>query len=661
VLTLYHQLEGRDSALQSTYLQILDDLGLDVGNPSYTFYKIAQERTQQWWEDKTDDRSMTVVINLLHQIIEEQRTYLGTMRSARCPTPFDLFPDEDTAQVYADKLERGILHLWREWHMARQYSLMGWHATILGQAIGTLSWSDERTIPVFRIRSPRGFYAVPSVDDETRLAQAIFAVEVTGDILAREYPQQCGTLGPSDTVKVIDYYSPTQRTRVAEGIDTPLIDADNTIGRTPVYIFPGILVDGIYGASAVPLAIPIHRELQRLYSIEAELLADAVNAPTVISDPENVPAGWYWGKKAVIEVGPQGKVGKPQLDIVDHGLLDRRIQDMHRSLDEVMDFASIARGDFAGSTVTGKGVNSLLSPNAQRMQIRMDTMNEVMSNTMEDALLLWQKKGRATTAYGEIRGSKFSVPLNPKTDINPAWCKVQVYVDSANYIDRQAATINNLQKMRGQPSGMSQRRFLQIDPECEDVEAEIAQMKRERLGMLQEDIQAKQALQAQQQPLLMQEQTNYAAERGGAIPGGTPATPAAAPPSPVVPEAGGSSGGVPGPTTPPPAAENEVLTALKEHFASIKKLHGAVYLCGLSAQGDITGGLEIYCEDPTDKQTIINSFRGDPLLAQIPAHDDLIFRDTPAQTMIQVAGPSGPSTPTPQGGEEVAQANLSTA
>ena len=641
VINLYHQLEGRDSALQSTYTQILNDLGLDVSNPSYTFYQIAQERTRQWWEDETDDRSMTVVINLLHQIIEEQRTYLGTMRSVRCPLPLGLFPDEDQAQAYADKLERAVLHLWREWHMARQYSIMGWHATILGQAIGTLSWSDERTIPLFRVRSPRGFYAIPSVDDETRLAQAIFAVEVTGDILAREYPQQCGTLGPSDTVKVVDYYSPTQRTRVAEGIDTPLIDADNTIGRTPVYIFPGILVDGIYGASAVPLAIPIHRELQRLYSIEAELLADAVNAPTVINQPESVPEGWYWGKKAVIEVGPQGKVGKPQLDVVDHGLLDRRIQDMRRSLDEVMDFASIARGDFAGSIVTGRGVNSLLSPNAQRMQIRMDTMNEVMGNAMEDALLLWQQKGKPTTAYGEIRGSKFSLPIDPRKDINPSWCKVQVYVDSANYIDRQAATVNNLQKLRGQPQAMSLRRFLEVDPECEDVEAEIAQINKERNELMQQQMQAMQMAQAQQQP--MQEQTNYAAQRGGAIPGEAP--PTAGPQAPPTTET-------------PPTGGNDVLDALKAHFASIKKLHGAVYLCGLSAQGDLSAGLEIYLTDPTDKQTIINAFRGDPLLAQIPGNGDLVFRDKPSPNMVQVAGPSAP---TPQGGEQVGQTQLPTA
>ena len=663
---LYNRLKARDGSLQASYDSIYRDMGLDDSNPVYTYYKTIQNRERLWWEkehgDEEDDPSVSV--NLMHQMVQDQISYLGAERSVRCPDPIGLYPDEPsaeleallgpeqvgagglpapgaspevspedagsmplpdvadteeelTAQGYSDLLERGTLHLYREWHMKRQYTLMGWYSVVLGNAIGVLSWSKQRSLPLFKIRSPRGFYAQPDVDDDTRVSQAIFAQEMMGPSLALTYPELAERLEELETAWVIDYYDANVRLRLVEGIDTPLIDEDNPVGQVPIYIFPGILMPGLYGASALQLAIPIHREIQRLYSMEAELLLDAVRAPTVVNDPINVPKGWFWGQDATIEVGAQGKVGKAVLDVVDHGLLDKRIQDMKGNLRNAFDFAAMASGDYQGASITGKGVTNIMSHPELRLTMRVGTQNEVFETATSDALLLWQKYGKPGGIFGQKDGSDFSQFFNPKK-INPMWTKIQVYVDSASFVDRQAAQVENLQKVKGEPGTrlMSKRRFLELDPDCPNVEAELRRIDKEDEDSLQKqlDFQAKlkeqeAAGQAPPGPIQMPPEgaPGPAPEGAGPTALGPGAGAGAAPPE-VIPQEGA------------PAPQDEAqatIVALKEHFQGIANIHGEVWLTDLTAEGDISMGIHVYVTDKTDKQTIINSFANDELMAQI--------------------------------------------
>ena len=652
VWALYRRLEGRDGSLQATYSDIYTKLGLETGNPDYTYYKRVEQRDKLWWEKQGSDRDKTVNINFLHMMIEEQRTNLGLERSIRCPEPIDLMEDE-AALAYANKLERGVLHLLREWRMGRQYSMLGFHQATLGNAIGLLWWSDSRGIPVFETRSPMGFFGVPSIDDKARLAQALFVQEVSGDSLAAQFPQ-ARELAGTDKVLVADYLDARQRIRCAQDIPQPLEQAKNDLGRVLVYVFPGILMPGIYGASTMQLAMPIYQELQRLYSVDAEVLMDAIRAPTVINDPINVPEGWYWGEEATIEVGPQGKVGKAPFDVVDHAQLWKRIEDMKENLANVVDFAPIATGKPEGSIESGKGVTAYLTPREHRLQIRLQVINEVLEMVLEDALLLWNKKGKKGRVYGRESKSSFVSSFDPKADIKPEWCKVEVFIDSATYVDRQANEITKLQKVRGQPQLMSTHRYLELDPDCPDPDLEMKRMARERAETMAEMMQMQQASQPAQAPIKMAEVEASGAERGGEIPGAAPlpvasataAGPGAQEGAPMPPEPTGEAAPLAG----EPGGENEAtLVALKEHFRSIKNIHGRIFLSGLAAKGDLSAGLTVYATDKTDNQTILNTFARDPELAQL--HEDRaihIVNEKPSGTLVEV-------TPGTEDGNDVIQ------
>jgi len=658
VLELFALLQAKSTPLQGTYFEILRAMGLDISNPDFTFYNLPLKRELQPWEIPTDDSDYTVMVHRLHQIVEDQRTVLGAERSVQCLPPVGLFTDdppsadpenpaltaEDKAQEYADMLERACLHLWREWQMVDRYSLMGYLATLLGEAVGVLFWSDKRNMPIFQVRSPVGFYPQASVDDPARLTAAIFEQVITGAALYDEYPDRVpDSIRAQQRVYVYDYYDEHERIRVARDLEEPLLQVPNPLGRVPVYIFPGILVPGIRGASAMQLAIPSHNEMQRLYALEAYCIDKAVHAPIIINDAQNVPENPVWGPNSIWTVGPQGKVGVANFNAVDMQLLDRRISDFKESVNSALDFSPIAGGDTEGTQMTGKGVTAVLNPKAARQQIRVASMNCRMELVMEDAFRMWKLKAtgrKPVAASGFQRGSQFSVQINPR-DFKDDWLKVRVFIDSAAFVDRQAAMVGNLQKLRGQPQAMSLRRFLELDPDCPDVAREMAQIAKERDDAMKAQIAAMQPqgpvqLQAQSEVSQSPEQTMYASERGAPVGSGGPQTgPASPAPSATLPGAGTNPGGgsPTGQSGPTPNDNQATLEALAEAFRNIKKIKGQVFLCGLAATGDISAGIiEVYLTDPADKATINNAWANDPDLKQLHADGALHFYDVPPKS-----------------------------
>lgn len=662
VWALKSKLEGRDGKIQDSYRKILDAMGLTIeANYNYAFYAEQQQRTRQWWEKRTDGEppEKTVQINVLHQIVEAQRTVIGASRSLRCPLPT---PD-DSGQMYADKLELGIRHLWREWNMPRQQSLVGWFSATLGNAIGVVYWSDRRKLPIFDVRSPQGFYAQATIDDPTELAQAMFVRKTTGMALAAEYPEVLEALGDSDDLEVVDYYDMSTRMRLVQGWDEPLIDEPNTIERVPVFIFPGILVPGIYGASPMMLAIPIKNELDRLRSLEAEVLQQAVRAPTVINDPINVPENWVWGDDATIEVGPNGKVGKAALDNIDHNLFFHRIQDMQKALDDVTDFAAMSRGNTEGGIYTGKAVTNLLMPNATRLENRLQPIDPLFEKVNEIALLMWQKKGgkKQQNINGKNGKSAFSELFSPKDDIDPTFVKNYVWLDTAKMFDKQSNLVNILQALRSNtPSqqAISQRRAIELLPFSDDTMGEIMQIETEYQKAQQQQLEAAQAASMAAQGQMggaggpapggpSQEEIAYAAEKGGSPgEGGLPGS--------VAPQAGGAPptgepGALPGVGEPmePPVGE-DILADVAEHFRTIENIHGQVFLCGAVLQNRLDLGIEVFVTDATDKQTIANSFMNDPELKMIHDNKDLHFRESaPSTPVLEVTPGTSGTDPAP--------------
>ncbi len=600
VVALLDELKQSPATQQrlSGYETIVDELGREIiESERFSYMTQKTTRTKHSWEVTDDKTEFLVHIPFLPQIIEAQRTVIGAMRSHRVPVP------TDSAQAYCDKLERGIAHLWREWGMPRLLSEMGWYAVVFGAAVGVLQWSKTDKMPRAVIRSPENFFALPSADDERRVHIGMFSTKTLGRILNKEYPEMKGVFTDTEEYEMIDYYDSEVRMRVVRDIEKPLIEAKNPIKRVPIYVFPGVVIpNSIFGASFVTQCIPVQNEIDRLYSRQAEYLQKVLDAPTYIKDPDNVPENFTWSPDVVVTMGPQGDIGKAPIAALDARVFEYRLEDMKRNLDNAMDFASISRGEMPSQIFTGKGVTALTAPSMQRTMLRLQSIDPEIERMTEDALLMWHKAGRAGNIHGTLKGSMFADVFDPKKDIDPSWVKVYVYLDAASFIDRQAAQITALQKLRGQPQAMSLQRFLELDPDCEDVQAEKNRIMQE----MQELMQAQMAImQPQQNP----EEEAYAAERGGAVPG---AQPAAMPPmgAGATPEGGAAMAGQP----PEPGGE-DVIAVVADIFRSIPKIRGEVWLVGDYLAGGITpeefadGFIEVYVSEPLDKQTILNGLR----------------------------------------------------
>jgi len=503
VVALLDELKQSPATQQrlSGYETIVDELGREIiESERFSYMTQKTTRTKHSWEVTDDKTEFLVHIPFLPQIIEAQRTVIGAMRSHRVPVP------TDSAQAYCDKLERGIAHLWREWGMPRLLSEMGWYAVVFGAAVGVLQWSKTDKMPRAVIRSPENFFALPSADDERRVHIGMFSTKTLGRILNKEYPEMKGVFTDTEEYEMIDYYDSEVRMRVVRDIEKPLIEAKNPIKHVPIYVFPGVVIpNSIFGASFVTQCIPVQNEIDRLYSRQAEYLQKVLDAPTYIKDPDNVPENFTWSPDVVVTMGPQGDIGKAPIAALDARVFEYRLEDMKRNLDNAMDFASISRGEMPSQIFTGKGVTALTAPSMQRTMLRLQSIDPEIERMTEDALLMWHKAGRAGNIHGTLKGSMFADVFDPKKDIDPSWVKVYVYLDAASFVDRQAAQITALQKLRGQPQAMSLQRFLELDPDCEDVQAEKNRIMQE----MQELMQAQMAImQPQQNP----EEEAYAAE-----------------------------------------------------------------------------------------------------------------------------------------------------
>jgi hypothetical protein len=641
-------LKDRGSGRMADYAELEKVYGIEFKDgDQHGYFANVKTRQKQWWE-RTDGKDFPVNVNLLHQIVEDTRTYMGMDRSIRCMAPGPEKTDED----YANNLERGYYHLWREWYGPIQMSLMGHLCGVYGSAVATVSWSESRRIPIGQMRSPKNFYALADPDDPFSLAAAVFITKKNPRAIKLQY----GVDVSGDEVEVIDWYDVNQRIRIIQGVDQPVINDPNPIGEVPVFVIPGILLpDSIFGGAPLMRGIPIHNEINRLYSLEAEVLHLSVRAPTVVNDPINVPENWKWGEDAVIEVGPNGGVGKASLGNIDPQLFFHRIADMKENLGNVTDFSKVQRGEVDGSIVTGKGVHALQAPGQSRMEIRNQTADLIVTKWLKCGMkTLARKRKTILPAYGKNTrtNSTFSFQFDPKTVVED-WNEVLVYRDNASYIDRQSLFVSMLQALRSQnpaQQGISQRRFIEMSPFTEDTEAEITRI-------YEEFTQGTQAMLAATQPAApagpagaSAEEQAYAAERGANPPaGGLPAGPAPeggeAPPTGeagAMPPAEAMSQGAPGGA--------DILPAVADFFRSIPKLKGQVFLLGGILNGDISTGIEVYITDPNDKATIVNALKKDIPGLMPPDGPGVVFWTEPRSGKMLEVTP-GTSGYTPQGDE----------
>lgn len=643
IVALKEELKGLPStqARLSSYDLITEHLGREyVESERYGVYASKDDRTRFSWEPGDDDAELLVNVPLIHQMIEDQRTVLGATRSVRVPPPapssaVSALPGGapvagagldiesiDAAQNYANRLERGIAHLWRTWRMPRVQSEIAWYAVTFGTGVGVLFWDKKLRLPRFVSRSPENLYAQASVDDECELQRAIFCTETLGRSLNIEYGLTGDDKLDDDAeYDLIDYYDADQRVRCVDGMKKPLFEARNTIGRVPVFLFPGILTpNSVWGSSMLLRAIPVEREINRLYSVQNLYLKDVAEAPMVINDPENVPENARWNRDCTIEVGPQGGVGRARISEMDGTMIVQRLADMKSNLNATLDFSPVSQGQFSGNILTGKGVNALLSPSSQRMQARLQPIDPVYEEVNRCALLMWHKGTRKqSTIFGRTPGgSMFSDSFDPKADIDPGWVENIVYLDAAAFVDRQSARIANLQEVRGTPRLMSTRHYLELNPDCDDPELEMARIKAELMEEAKAQVEAQMQLQQAAAPQQDASAQNYSAERGGAVEGSAPQLPS----GPVTPQQTPMPDEqmIAEPEGAPEGEEGvaETIEAVVDLFRGFENIHGRVWLVGSAVDGlteeELASSfLEVVLTDATDKQTILNALRKTPL------------------------------------------------
>jgi len=593
IISLKETLKSASSEREADYETIETAYGISIDEARRTSrFNDSKTRTKLDFEETDLDVDFSVKINLFHQIVESQRTVLGAQRTVRVPARSP--SNEDVA--YADKLEKALYYLWRRWNFRDQLSLMGWYCAVYGSAVGVLTLHQTEKIPMLTIRSPKNFYAVASMDDETELTAAMFVLETKGNIVKAEYG---GEYEDDEDVNVIDFYSRNQRTRVIESSAEAVIDAPNPLKVVPIWIFPGIRIPGIFGDSTIKRAIPVHNEIERLYATEAKVMWINANGPTYINDPINVPENWKWGDSATITMGPQGRIGKASVEAIDANLLMHRIEDMKQNLDKVNDFSSVSRGDWAGSLMTGKGVTALQNPGAQRMEARLQSIDPRIEKVNSTALLMWNKSGKKPKSIAvKTKGSIDTITVDPKVDIDPSWVDNIVWLDSASFVDRQAWSITQLQKVRGNPRVMSTQRYLENDPDCDDVAGEMQRIQDEEMQAQARMMQMQ--MQAQQQ--MMQAQ---APQQGGGVP---PQEGGQMPPEGQPQGAEGTPEGAPAGTPgEAPPEQSQSLQALGEMLSSIPKIKGSIYIVGEALDGlEQAEMLELFLSQAIDKATISN-------------------------------------------------------
>jgi hypothetical protein len=604
IVALKQYLEKRDSTRMSDYDKVEREYGLEIDEAFRTARFPEQTRREKfYWEESDLDIDFTVPVNLYHQIVEAQKAVLGAMRNVKVPPP----TNDEVGQLYADKLEKGIFYLWREWNLRRQLLLLGLYCALYGTAVGVLTVNTEKKIPMFQVRSPKGFYGIASLDDDTALESAMFVQTSKGNMVNAMFQTE---YDDDEDVDIIDYYDKNERIRVIEQDTLEVFRKGHGLKACPVFTFQGIMLPGIMGASTIMRAIPVHREIQRLYTLDAKVMWLVVNAPTYIKDPQNVPPNFKWGDDATITMGAQGAIGKAGIDNMNPDLIVRRIEDMKTNLDRVNDFASISRADFQGSILTGQGVKNLLNPSAQRMESHNQGIDPILEKVNSLALISWNKIGKKKNVVGKTKGEVFSEPFDPKADINPEWVENICWIDASAFVDKQAWLISQLQKLRGEPQAVSLQSFLENDSSCEDVMGEMQRISNERMERMMQEAELMQQMQSMQQPPMPQ----------GGIPPGEEVNPEQAlPPTgppgmegAMPPEMAGMAGPpmeeVPGvPQAPGIPTGGEEMTSLDALIAMLNEVpaQGKIWIAGEALDGwEEDETLTLYFELPSDKSAV---------------------------------------------------------
>ena len=567
----------------------------------------------------------------------------------------------------ADRLEMVLKSLMDFSNMPKRCRDVAWSMSVMdGAVIGV--WPDFRHgKPRIFTRTPQNFYPVAADPDGLELTKALWVEEMNGHEIEARW-QNKKYIGRDD-VKVTFCIDEVSFMTVLDDKEWAHPPVDNTVGFVPIVCVGSLGMPGmIFGGNDVRDAIPIAKEINYHMSLIDTMAAALANPTVAITDPLNVSNFVAIGKGGVIEMNAGGKV-----ELLGPLTLPNAFWQLGATLqnwlDVVTDNPAVLRGESGSSIVTGKGFNSQLGPIAARMQTRLEIVMSAWRQVLKYALMMWADFpgiNGTLKASGTKNNETFYIEANPQDFFvdGKIWTELEVFLSAQSYIDRQGNSVELMQ--------LVQNELISRDTAMDNLswvtnkKRENANIDRDRewkaKGMAIAQAAAQSPMTANV-PLASQEQTNYGLTRGALGETGPPpgpeaaATPQGAPP--------GTPAG-PQPTAPveglqmasqqasqPVDTANQLVSVMKEFFASIPKLKGSVWFGGdpilapekfASDQWSVT----VWVSDPLDQGTITRAAEKVP---DVYGHIKFIQgQPAPEEKAIQVAGGGGGPTETPPTG-----------
>jgi hypothetical protein len=645
-------LEGDGSTRHDDYDSLVD---ATHGN----YYDHIINATWKKWQgiiyETTKDRGaernkVKVTVNLLNPIVEAKRSLWSVLPQIRCPYR-DLSPEALTA---SDRLEKVYRYLWRENRMSELLGDGGWYNALLGTTIFGV-WPDMiNHRPQFVVRSPYGFYGVPGniSQDGTEWKSVFFVTRLLGRQAKAMWPDKKLAVGDSTTCNVVEYWDTEQKLtylqETTEILDGPVT---NKLGFVPVVAVPNIAQPGTWaGKSDIIDAIPIVNELNKRFNIENQALSDMAGAPWVAINPDVGPEELSLDPDAINPMGAGGDLKKATGNQLPYQIFQSDAV-LRQYIDMVTDFPEVMRSMFGGSIATGKGIQALQGPIQARMELRQRYLFPRLEVLNKMALKMWASywPSEPIVVYGTEKGKN----LNLEVDIKEfeGFYENEVYLDSSSYFDVQSRAIVGLQMVQNEL--LSAKTFVQkLNPFVDDGEAEIEQIRAERMERIQTAMASQMMLQSPQGqwpgmggPPIEQRQLS-----AGTV--GAPNEPIPGPPgvSEGMLEEGATSalGGPWGGINPelPGAAGGGLLERLADAIRNVPNTRGRIFLTGSILEGELgPEGVEIWFTEMLDWATVrqavskqipevkgkFTPYQGEPNVPYLEV--------TPGSTGYEVSGP----------------------
>jgi len=625
VVKLKNQLEGAGTSRHTHYDTVL---AATHGN----YYDRDLNETWQKWEgiiyepgiEPDGRRKVHVVLNLLNPIIEAKRALWSVVPEVR--VPYKSLDDADMQMT--DSLETVIRSLWTKNRIGEKLGDAGWYAAALGTAVFCVYPDFVRHMPRIVVRSPYGFYGVPSnlEKDGTEWSKVIFATKMKARQIRATWPEKESEIPETDTqMTVIEYWDTEEKlTVLQEGglvLDGPV---PNKLGRVPVIAVPNIAQPGQWwGKDDVSDAIPVVNELNKRFNVENQAFSDQAGAPWEAVAPSMNANDITLDPDGINVFEPGGGLKKS----VTGGLpwqIYQSNQQLRQYIDSVTDFPEVMRSMFGGSNISGKAINNMMGPIQARMELRQRYLYprlEMLTTLMLDVWATYWG-GETHVLRGSVKGKRFNVEVTPNDFEGFHEC--EVFLDSSAYFDVQSKVVIGLQMIAA--NGMSIKTFIQkLNPFTDDYTAEKQQIDKEQAERIQMAMTAQMMAQS---PMGMPGAFATPGQDQRALTTGNQemATPMEPPPgvSPDLLESGLSQAGMlptnevtsaetpltgmigeGGMTTPMPTGGMDRLANVADLIRSTPKVVGRVFLSGSILEGEQgPEGIEIWFTDMADWATV---------------------------------------------------------